>query len=219
MPLFALDNELIFPPVQLAEQDGLLAIGGDLSMERLLLAYQQGIFPWYEGKVILWWCPDPRFVLFPEELKESKSMRQLHKRNVFDFRINTAFSEVIANCKTISRPGQEGTWITEEVKAAYTRLHEAGYAHSAEAYLDGELVGGLYGIRLGKVFFGESMFSKVSNASKYAFIQYVHLLQEEGVQLIDCQVYTEHLESLGARMIPRTSFIEKLGELIPPTGA
>jgi len=219
MPLFALDNELIFPPAQLAEQDGLLAIGGDLSMERLLLAYRQGIFPWYEGKIILWWCPDPRFVLFPEELKESKSMRQLHKRNVFDFRTNTAFGEVIANCKTISRPGQEGTWITEEVKAAYTRLHEAGYAHSAETYHDGELVGGLYGIRLGKVFFGESMFSKVSNASKYAFIQYVRLLQEEGVQLIDCQVYTEHLESLGARMIPRTTFIESLGELIPPTGA
>lgn len=215
MPLFALDNELIFPPVQLAEQDGLLAIGGDLSLERLLLAYRQGIFPWYEGKVILWWCPDPRFVLFPAELKESKSMRQLHKRNAFDFRTNTAFAEVIANCKTISRPGQEGTWITDEVKAAYTRLHEAGYAHSAEAYLDGELVGGLYGIRMGKVFFGESMFSKASNASKYAFIQYVRQLEAEGVALIDCQVYTEHLESLGARMIPRDQFIGLLDHLIP----
>jgi leucyl/phenylalanyl-tRNA--protein transferase len=214
MSLFILNNELLFPPVGLAEPDGLLALGGDLSTERLLLAYRNGIFPWYEGQHILWWCPDPRFVLFPGELKESKSMRQLFKKNAFDFRVDTAFREVITNCKTIGRHGQDGTWITDEVRAAYTRLHETGYAHSAEAWLDGELVGGLYGIRMGKVFFGESMFSKASNASKYAFIQYVQQLREEGVTLIDCQVYTEHLESLGARMIPRDQFIDLLGQLI-----
>src|SRR6201985_603638 len=179
MSLFVLDNELLFPPVHLAEPDGLLAIGGDLSMERLLLAYRHGIFPWYEGKHILWWCPDPRFILFPNELKESKSMKQLHKRDAFTFRTNPAFSEVITNCKTIARHGQESTWITDEVRTAYTRLHELGYAHSAEAWQDGQLVGGLYGIRLGNVFFGESMFSLVSNASKYAFICWVQLLKEK----------------------------------------
>lgn len=215
MSLFILDNELLFPPVHLAEPDGVLAIGGDLSPERLLLAYRHGIFPWYEGKHILWWCPDPRFVLFPGELRESKSMKQLHKRDAFDFRIDTAFSETVTHCKTIARHGQEGTWITEEVRTAYTRMHELGYAHSAEAWLNGELVGGLYGIRLGRVFFGESMFSKVSNASKYAFIRFVQHLQSEGVLLIDCQVYTPHLESLGARMIPRADFITLLDQFIP----
>jgi leucyl/phenylalanyl-tRNA--protein transferase len=214
MSLFILNNELLFPPVHLAEPDGLLAIGGDLSTERLLLAYRQGIFPWYEGQHILWWSPDPRFVLFPGELKESKSMRQLMKKKTFEFRVDTAFSEVITNCKTISRRGQEGTWITDEVKSAYTRLHVAGYAHSAEAWLDGKLVGGLYGIRMGKVFFGESMFSKASNASKYAFIQYVQQLRLEGIELIDCQVYTEHLESLGARMIPRQEFTVMVERLV-----
>lgn len=199
----------------MAEPDGLLAAGGDLSTERLLLAYRQGIFPWYEGRHILWWCPDPRFVLFPGELKESKSMRQLLKRETFDFRTDTAFPEVISNCKTISRKGQESTWITDEVRTAYTRLHGAGYAHSAETWQERQLVGGLYGVRMGKVFFGESMFSKTSNASKYAFIRYVHQLRDEGVELIDCQVYTEHLESLGARMIPRDKFISLLDSLIP----
>src|SRR5579872_2940589 len=174
MSLFILNNELVFPPVQLSEPDGLLAVGGDLSIERLLLAYRQGIFPWYEGKHILWWCPDPRFVLFPAELRESKSMKQLLRRNAFEFRTDTAFAEVIGNCKTIARRDQESTWITDEVRAAYTRLHAAGYAHSAEAYLEGQLVGGLYGVRLGNVFFGESMFSKASNASKFAFIRYMH---------------------------------------------
>jgi leucyl/phenylalanyl-tRNA---protein transferase len=207
MPLFILNNELLFPPVDEAEPDGLLAVGGDLSQNRLLLAYRQGIFPWYEGQHILWWCPDPRFVLFPQELKESKSMRQLIRRAVFDFRVNSDFRQVIGKCKTIARQGQEGTWITDEVKAAYTRLHTAGYAHSAEAWQNGELVGGLYGVRLGKIFFGESMFSTVSNASKFAFIRFVQQLQGEGVELIDCQVYTEHLESLGARMITRGKFI------------
>jgi leucyl/phenylalanyl-tRNA--protein transferase len=197
----------------MAEPDGLLAVGGDLSVERLLLAYHNGIFPWYEGRHILWWCPDPRFVLFPEELKVSKSMRQLIRRQSFVFTTNKAFEEVIGNCKTIARRDQDGTWITDEVKEAYGRLHRDGYAHSAEAWLNGELVGGLYGVRLGKVFFGESMFSKASNASKYAFICYVEQLREEGVELIDCQVYTEHLESLGARMITRTEFIERIQNL------
>ncbi|AEV99323.1 leucyl/phenylalanyl-tRNA--protein transferase [Niastella koreensis] len=215
MPLFALDNELVFPPVHLAEPDGLLAVGGDLSTERLLLAYRQGIFPWYEGQHILWWCPNPRFIITPSMLKVSKSMKQLFKKEAFTFTINKAFSEVINNCKSISRPGQSGTWITNTVKEAYTRLHRLGFAHSAEVWLNNELVGGLYGIRMGKVFFGESMFSKVSNASKYAFISYVHVLEQEDVQLIDCQVYTEHLESLGACMIPRDDFIQLLQELIP----
>lgn len=215
MSLFILNDELIFPPVGLAEPDGLLAVGGDLSTERLLLAYRQGIFPWYEGQHILWWCPDPRCVLFPAELRESKSMKQLLKRDVFEFRIDTDFGGVINHCKTIARRGQESTWITDEVRAAYTRLHHAGYAHSAEAWQNGKLVGGLYGVRLGKVFFGESMFSTVSNASKYAFINYVRHLREEGVELIDCQVHTEHLESLGARMIRRTDFIAFLDRLIP----
>ena len=215
MSIFILNNELVFPPVELSEPDGLLAVGGDLSMERLLLAYRQGIFPWYEGQHILWWCPDPRFVLFPGDLRESKSMKQLLKRGAFDFRTDTAFTEVIGNCKAVARRGQEGTWISDEVKAAYIQLHVAGFAHSAETWLDGQLVGGLYGIRMGKVFFGESMFSKASNASKYAFIRYVQHLREGGVELIDCQVYTEHLESLGAGMIPRDTFISLLNQLIP----
>ncbi|RYF91864.1 MAG: leucyl/phenylalanyl-tRNA--protein transferase [Chitinophagaceae bacterium] len=210
MPIFALDNTLVFPPVHLSEPDGLLAIGGDLSRERLLLAYRMGIFPWYEGDEILWWSPDPRFVLFPEELKVSKTMKSLMRKGVFEFRINTAFEQVIAQCKTVSRRGQDGTWISDEVKQAYTGLHVDGYAHSAETWLDGKLVGGLYGIRLGNIFFGESMFSLVSNASKFAFISYVEFLRSEGVTMIDCQVYTPHLESLGAKMIPRSDFIARL---------
>jgi leucyl/phenylalanyl-tRNA---protein transferase len=214
MPLSALNKELVFPPVHLAEPDGLLAMGGDLSVERLLLAYRSGIFPWFDGETPLWWCPDPRFVLFPEELKVSKSMKQLLKKNAFQFSINKAFAEVISNCKTTARKDQDSTWITQEVKIAYIKLHELGYAHSAEVWLNNELVGGCYGVRLGHVFFGESMFSKQSNASKYAFIQYVEQLKKESVQLIDCQVYTAHLESLGARMIPRTEFISHLNSFI-----
>ena len=210
MPLFALSKKMVFPPVQLSEPDGLLAIGGDLSTERLLLAYRSGIFPWYEGTDILWWCPDPRFVLFPAELQVSKSMQQLLRREAFRFTINQAFEGVISQCKTVSRKDQQGTWISAEVKEAYTRLHRLGHAHSAEAWLDGELVGGLYGIRMGHLFFGESMFSKQSNASKYAFIRYVQHLQEQGTTLIDCQVYTQHLESLGARMIDREDFLRML---------
>lgn len=207
MPLFSLDKELIFPPISYAEPDGLLAIGGDLSIERLLLAYQSGIFPWYEGEYILWWSPDPRFVLFPAELYVSKSMKSIIKKDLFEFTINKAFNDVIDRCKKITRKNQDGTWITDEMRKAYSVMHDRGYAHSAEAWLNGELVGGLYGIRLGNVFYGESMFSTASNASKFAFIQYVRQLSSEGVQLIDCQVYTEHLESLGAKMIPRAEFI------------
>ena len=214
MPLFALGKELIFPPVQLSEPDGLLAMGGDLSTDRLLLAYRNGIFPWFDGSTPLWWCPDPRFVLFPPELKVSKSMKQLIKRQLFDFTVDTAFAEVIRNCKTAPRKDQDGTWITHEVKEAYIRLHALGYAHSAEAWYHGELVGGCYGIRMGQVFFGESMFSKMSNASKFAFISYVDILQKDNVQLIDCQVHTAHLESLGARMIARETFIQQLEKLI-----
>lgn len=213
MPVFALDNELYFPPVNLAEPDGLLAIGGDLSPERLLLAYKHGIFPWYEGDHILWWSPDPRFILFPDEIKISKSMKILLKKDAFDFTINTAFEEVIRHCKKIRRPGQRGTWITDEVEIAYRLMHKLGYAVSAETWRDGVLVGGVYGLKLGKIFFGESMFSEVSNASKYAFIKLVQNLKQEGVELIDCQVYTEHLESLGAKMISRKEFTGILTEL------
>ncbi|WP_346237852.1 leucyl/phenylalanyl-tRNA--protein transferase [Niabella insulamsoli] len=214
MAIFALDEALQFPPVHLAEKDGLLAIGGDLSVNRLLLAYRSGIFPWYTAPPILWWCPDPRFVLFPEALKISKSLRPLLNREAFEFTINKDFKSVIAHCQSVERPDQDGTWITEEIIAAYTKLHERGFAHSAEVWQQGRLVGGLYGIRLGEVFFGESMFSLVSNASKYAFTKYVQHLQSEGVALIDCQVYTAHLESLGARMIEGKFFQEMLKSMI-----
>ncbi|MBI1780338.1 MAG: leucyl/phenylalanyl-tRNA--protein transferase [Sphingobacteriales bacterium] len=215
MPVFLLTDELIFPAPHLADEDGLLAVGGDLSAERLLLAYRSGIFPWFnDDELIQWWSPDPRFVLFPDEIKISKSMKQLLKRNAFEFTTNKAFEQVIDNCKTINRGEGNGTWITDDMKAAYIQLHQPGYAHSAEAWNNGELVGGLYGIRLGRTFFGESMFSKQGNASKYAFIKYVQQLQMEGVELIDCQVYTEHLESLGARMIDRDDFLKMVKGLI-----
>ena len=215
MPLFALDATLVFPPVQLSEPDGLLAMGGDLSTERLLLAYRSGIFPWFDGDTPLWWSPNPRFVLYPAELKVSKSMKQLLKKDAFEFSINRAFAAVINNCKTTPRKDQGGTWITDEVKAAYIKLHELGHAHSAETWLNGELVGGCYGIRMGRVFFGESMFSHLPNASKYAFIRYTQFLQKENTALIDCQVYTPHLESLGAHMIDREDFLLQIKQLIP----
>ena len=215
MPLFALNKELYFPPVHLSEPDGLLAMGGDLSPERLLLAYRNGIFPWYEGEHILWWCPHPRFVLFPNDMKVSKSMEKLFAKNSFEFTINKSFKDVIHQCKKVTRKEQDGTWITDAVEKAYCKLHELGHAHSAETWKDGKLVGGVYGIRMGNVFFGESMFSKESNASKFAFIKYVQQLKEEGIELIDCQVYTEHLESLGARMIERKDFVDCLYRLTP----
>jgi leucyl/phenylalanyl-tRNA--protein transferase len=217
MAIFALNQELNFPPPDLAEPDGLLAIGGDLSIQRLLLAYRNGIFPWYEGENILWWSPDPRFVLFPEELKISHSMKQILRKETFRFTMNKAFREVILQCKMIARRGQESTWITEEVRNAYIRLHELGFAYSAEAWHGDQLAGGLYGIRLGNVFFGESMFSRLDNASKFAFIHVVRFLQDKGLKLIDCQVYTAHLESLGARMISRKQFLELVGTLVDET--
>jgi leucyl/phenylalanyl-tRNA--protein transferase len=208
MPLTVLTEALWFPPVEKATADGLLAIGGDLTTDRLLLAYRNGIFPWFnDDEPPLWWSPDPRCVLFPDELYISKSMQQLLKRNAFEFRFNTAFEEVIHLCGQ-TRKLKEGTWITNEIEFAYTQLHKMGYAFSAEAWLNNELAGGLYGIRLGNIFFGESMFSKVSNASKYAFIKLVQQLQHEAVVLIDCQIHTPHLESLGARMIERKAFLE-----------
>jgi len=211
MPVVRLTKDLIFPDVSSADEKGLLAIGGDLSRNRLLLAYKSGIFPWFaENEPIHWWCPDPRFVLFPEKIYVSKSMKQVLRSNKFSFRINTSFNEVIRVCANLRQ--WEGTWITEEMITAYSDLHDAGFAVSAEAWENDTLVGGLYGIRMGNLFFGESMFSKVSNASKYAFINFTKQLQAEGVVLIDCQVYTEHLESLGAEFIPRNSFLNILKE-------
>ncbi len=208
MPLTVLTDAIWFPPVENAAADGLLAFGGDLSTERLLLAYRSGIFPWFNiDEPPLWWCPDPRCVIFPEELYISKSMEQLLKRNSFNITINQNFSAVIQQCAA-TRQQQEGTWITTDIEEAYTELHRLGYAVSIEAWQHDELVGGLYGIRIGNIFFGESMFSKVSNASKYAFITYVQQLKKEGIVLIDCQIYTAHLESLGARMIPREEFMQ-----------
>ena len=211
------NNEpLYFPPVEDADEDGLLAIGGDLTPARLLLAYRSGIFPWFNDEdPIYWWSPDPRFVLYPSQLKISKSMQQVVKKQTFQFSTNKAFKAVIQACSTTPRNGQNGTWITNEMQEAYHHMHQLGYAHSAEAWLNDELVGGLYGIRLGNVFFGESMFSHVSNASKFAFIQYVQQLQKENVQLIDCQLHTDHLESLGAAMIPRKTFMQHLHQWIP----
>lgn len=205
-----------FPPVEEARGDGLLAAGGDLSTDRLLLAYSNGIFPWYsEHEIIKWWSPDPRFVLFPEELRVSKSMQKVITRDEFDLKINTAFEQVITQCAGVARKGMDGTWINEDMIAAYVELHKQGHAYSAESWRDGELVGGLYGVLLGKIFFGESMFSTVDNASKYAFIMFVKALQRLGITVIDCQVYTAHLESLGARMISRRNFMEILEKNLP----
>ena len=214
MPIYVLDNNLWFPPVEAADSEGLLAMGGDLSVDRLLIAYKNGIFPWYDGETPLWWCPDPRFVLDPNELQVSKSMQLLIKKKSFQFTTNKAFREVIHHCKNVRRKDQDGTWITPEVEQAYIELHELGFALSAEVWQDKKLVGGLYGIKMGKVFFGESMFSLVSNASKYAFISYVDQLKAEGIEIIDCQIYTAHLESLGAKMIDRTEFRKIISELI-----
>tara|TARA_R110002050_G_scaffold41842_6_gene101195 strand:+ start:398 stop:1033 length:636 start_codon:yes stop_codon:yes gene_type:complete len=209
--MFFLNHRLLFPDVENADDDGLLAVGGDLSPERLLLAYRNGIFPWFnEDSVILWWSPDPRMVLFPNEIRISKSMRQVIKSNRFTISWNTQFEKVIDSCSAIKRKGQEGTWITPEMKSAYLRLYQMGIAKSMEVWENDLLVGGLYGIDLGNVFCGESMFSKTSNASKYAFICLAKELQQKEYRLIDCQVYTTHLESLGAKEIPRKQFIKIL---------
>lgn len=215
MPIFQLPEEIIFPSPELARKDGLLAIGGDLSQERLLKAYSMGIFPWYtEDSPILWWSPDPRLIVVPEEVKVSKSLRKIINKGIFKVTTNTAFEKVIRSCSEVDRKGQEGTWITEEMIEAYIRLHGSGYAHSVESWHEGELVGGLYGIILGKAFFGESMFSNMSNASKVAFVWLVEKLRELGFKLIDCQVTTGHLISLGAREVTRKEFLEMLRDAL-----
>jgi len=221
MPYFLNKNDVRFPPVAEADPDGLLAIGGDLSVDRLLSAYRSGIFPWYDRDPILWWSPDPRFVLFPEELRISKSFQNFLRKNDsredrFTWSVNRAFPDVIRACREINRPGQEGTWITRDMESSFCRLHEKGYAHSVEVWVGDELAGGLYGIRMGKMFFGESMFSRRSHASRFALIHYTRQLRQEGVLLIDCQVYTEYLESFGARMIDREEFITLLSQSILP---
>lgn len=206
--IFRLDKRIIFPNPTLADEDGLLAVGGDLSSNRLLLAYQNGIFPWYNDDTpILWYSPHERFVLFPDELRISKSMRQVLNSGRFKVTHNQNFAEVIDACSTVGRKDQNGTWITADMKNAYIRLNNEGHAHSVEVWEDGKLVGGLYGVQTGEVFCGESMFSKVSNASKAALIS---LCNAADYKLIDCQVYTEHLESLGARMISRKEYLRIL---------
>ncbi|WP_339915973.1 leucyl/phenylalanyl-tRNA--protein transferase [Yeosuana marina] len=204
-----LTNNTGFPDVSEASEEGLLAVGGDLSVNRLIEAYSQGIFPWFEGEEpVLWWSPDPRFVLFPEKLKVSKSMKQVLRNCDFEVTVNKDFKTVISECANIKRDGQPGTWITNSMKKAYTQLHELGYAKSVEVWRCNQLVGGLYGVDLGKgVFCGESMFAKESNASKAGFITFV---QNTNYKLIDCQVYTQHLESLGAEDIARDEFLKFL---------
>jgi leucyl/phenylalanyl-tRNA--protein transferase len=209
--MFLLTHRLLFPNVENADDDGLLAVGGDLSPDRLLLAYMNGIFPWFnEDSMILWWSPDPRMVLFPNKIKISKSMQRLIKSGRFKTTWNTQFEKVVNACSIVKRKGQEGTWITPEMKGAYLKLHQMGIAKSMEVWENDELVGGLYGIDLGKVFCGESMFSKRSNASKFAFINLAQELEQKEYKLIDCQVYTDHLASLGAEEIPRQQFIKIL---------
>ncbi|HMN89223.1 MAG TPA: leucyl/phenylalanyl-tRNA--protein transferase [Saprospiraceae bacterium] len=213
MPVYRLsETEIAFPPVDFAEPNGLLAVGGDLSVERLIQAYEHGLFPWFNpGEPLLWWSPDPRFVLFPEELKVAKSMRPYFNQRKFDVRFDTCFEAVIRACQRQRRNGQlSRTWITEDMVAAYCRLHEVGCAHSVEVWQSTNLVGGLYGISLGRMFFGESMFATVSNASKFGFITLVQRLREQGFVLIDCQQQTQHLGSLGARAIARKVFIDIL---------
>ena len=208
--IFRLDDRLLFPNPALAEDDGLLAVGGDLSSERLLLAYQNGIFPWYSDDTpVLWYSPHERFVLFPQELKISKSMRQVLRPGKFTVTMNTCFERVIEACSAVERIGQDGTWITDDMKQAYTQLHEKGHAHSVEVWEQDNLVGGLYGVQINNAFCGESMFSLVSNASKTALI---YLVNTGLYKLIDCQVHTEHLESMGARMISRDEYMMLLND-------
>lgn len=210
-----LTDKLGFPPVDSADPDGLLAVGGDLGVERLLSAYESGIFPWYDdGYPILWWSPNPRYVLFPDRLRISASMARIMKSGRFNLTLDSDFVSVINACRSVPRPGQEGTWITDDMVLAYIRLHEQGYAHSVEAWYMGKLAGGLYGVSLGGAFFGESMFARESNASKAAFIRLVDHLSASGFSLIDCQVQTNHLDSLGAEPVPRSRFLELLADAL-----
>ncbi len=216
MPVYQLpDDEMIFPHPDLANEEGLLAVGGDLSVPRLLLAYTNGIFPWYnEGEPVLWWSPDPRLVLFPDEFKRQKSLRLLVNKSRFQVTFDKAFEQVIEQCGNVKRKNQKGTWITKEMKIAYTKLHKLGIARSVETWENGKLVGGLYGLLIGKVFFGESMFHTVDNASKVAFWYLIEKLRKNDIQLIDAQQDTPHLRSLGARLIPRKEFLTLLKKLI-----
>lgn len=215
MPIYRLNEEILFPAPDQAEQNGLLAFGGDLGAERLLLAYRMGIFPWYgPGQPILWWSPDPRWIVEPEELHISRRLRQVLKKGVFRVTFDQAFKEVIHACAVVRRKGQRGTWITAEMEKAYTRLHEMGFAHSVESWFQGKLAGGMYGVSLGRSFFGESMFFYETDASKVALVTLVLRLRQWGFRLIDAQVTTPHLESLGAKRIPRPLFLERLEEAL-----
>lgn len=215
MPVFLLNEDIVFPNPNLAVEDGLLAIEGDLSTERLLLAYSSGIFPWFsEGDPIMWWSPNPRMVLFPEKFKISKSFRQVLKNKEFEIKFDHNFEDVIRNCSVIERGDQDGTWITNEMKEACIRLHQQGFAHSVETYMDGNLVGGLYGVSLGKAFFGESMFYTERDASKIALYFLVMKIKQWDFMFIDAQVETSHLKSLGAENIPRTDFLKLLKEAL-----
>ena len=211
MPVYLLSEALTFPPPGSASQEGLLAVGGDLSLERLLSAYAQGIFPWFsKSEPILWWSPDPRLVLFPKEFKVSKTLKRVINRSLFRITVDRAFRPVITECAETRLRRKEPTWIVGDMIEAYCRMHESGFAHSVEAWQGGVLVGGLYGVSLGKCFFGESMFARVSNASKVAFAWLVDFLISHAFQMIDCQVTTKHLVSLGAREIPRDRFLTLL---------
>lgn len=214
MPVFRLSDRPVFPDPEFSDPDGLLAVGGDLSVPRLLLAYSMGIFPWYsDDSPILWWSPDPRLVLFPDEFRMSRSLKSTIRKGTFNVAFDRAFEKVIRTCAETRRRDGDGTWITEEMIEAYCRLHRAGHAHSVESWTEGELAGGLYGVSLGRVFFGESMFSKRTDASKVALAALVRKLKDAGYGLIDCQVTTGHLLSLGARELPRTEFIRLVKKL------
>jgi leucyl/phenylalanyl-tRNA--protein transferase len=211
MPVFMLSQDLVFPPPECATPEGVIALGGDLSPERLLLAYAHGIFPWpHQGYPLLWFSPDPRFVLGLNHVKVSRSLRKTIRRGIFEIRTDTEFERVIKECATVPRPEGPGTWITEEIVKGYTSLHEKGFAHSVEAWCKGELVGGLYGVSIGRVFTGESMFTRVSNASKVAAVTLFGNLKKEGFSFVDCQVYTEHLARFGAEEWPRKLFLKTL---------
>lgn len=211
MPIFLLSDKLAFPPPYMAREDGVLAVGGDLSFKRLLLAYRIGIFPWYsEFDPIIWWSPDPRLVLYPDEMHISKSLKKTLRQERFHFTLDTAFEQVITACADVRLEKEDGTWLVEEMITAYCNLHKAGFAHSVEAWQDGRLAGGLYGVSLGRCFFGESMFTKVANASKAAFATLVEYLATRSFHIIDCQVKTDHLMRFGAREIPRKTFLKQL---------
>jgi leucyl/phenylalanyl-tRNA--protein transferase len=223
MPVYRLSESLDFPSPHDAEPDGLLAVGGDLSPPRLLLAYRHGIFPWYsQDTPILWWSPDPRLVLFPEELKIAKSLQRVVRKGRFTVTFDRDFGGVIRACAAVRRRQGEGTWLVPEMILAYSRLHELGYAHSVESWFEGRLVGGLYGVALGRVFFGESMFTTMPDASKVAFVHLVDRLAAWGFEMIDCQVTTHHLQRFGAREISRSDFLSRLRRAVnvpPPRGA